>query len=58
VVAAHRIIEAQDVRSRAQPPGRVPQPGHGPGEDGGDQFGVELPGEITPVRDPVIHLAS
>jgi hypothetical protein len=58
VIAAHRVIKAQDVRSRTQPPGRVPQPGHGPGQHGGDHIGVELPGELTPVRDMVIHPAS
>ena len=55
MIAAHRIVEAKHIGARAEPAGRIPEPGHRLGQQRRHDIGMELPGEFTPAYAAVGH---
>ena len=58
MIAAHRIIKAQDVGSRTEPPSRIPEPGHRLSQQWLHNIGMKLPGQFPAGQDWIAHGTS
>jgi len=58
MIAAHRIIKAQDVGPRTEPPSGIPEPGHRLSQQWLHHIGMKLPGQFCTGQDWITHGTS
>ena len=58
MIAAHRVIKAKDVRPRTEPPRRIAETGHRPGQQWLHDVGMKLPGQLRTGQDWISHETS